>query len=91
MILSAFLIRLASILGVLLVWHLLAVLLRSAALPTPGEAMLAFGQQVPAELWKHFLISAWRVLASVFISLLLGAPLASGWGRKKNLTAFLLL
>ncbi len=88
MILSAFLIRLASILGVLLVWHLLAVLLRSAALPTPGEAMLAFGQQVPAELWKHFLISAWRVLASVFISLLLGAPLGLWLGAEEKLDRF---
>ncbi len=69
-------------------WQLLAVILENPALPAPGKAFLVFGEQIPAGLWKHFLVSGWRVLASIFLSLLAGIPLGLWLGREEKYDRF---
>ncbi|MEW6275847.1 MAG: ABC transporter permease [Bacillota bacterium] len=87
-ILSRLIFKLAPILVLFLSWQLLAVLLNSAALPTPGRAFLTFFQEIPAGLWKHFLVSSWRVLASIFISLLGGVALGLWLGAEERFDRF---
>lgn len=80
--------KLASVFSLLLVWHLLALAVSRPALPVPAEAFAVFWQQLPAGLGKHFLVSAWRVLASIFLSLLVGVPLGLFLGAEKKLDLF---
>ena len=80
--------KLAPVLTLFLGWHLLAVALNKPGLPTPGTALLAFFEQIPAGLGKHFLISSWRVLASIFISLLAGVPLGLWLGTEEKFDRF---
>lgn len=86
--LKSLLFRPAPVLALFLAWHLLAIVLNSPALPTPGRAFLTFFEQIPAGLWKHFLISSWRVLASIFISLFAGVPLGLWLGTEEKFNRF---
>ncbi|MGQ9823893.1 MAG: ABC transporter permease [Desulfotomaculales bacterium] len=83
-----FLLKLASVLFLLFAWHLLALLINKPALPVPAKAFAVFWQQLPAGLGKHFLVSSWRVLASILLSLLLGVPLGLLLGAEKKLDLF---
>lgn len=74
----------AAVLSLLLFWYLLSRLLNNPALPTPAGALVAFVTQVPSGLGYDFLVSAWRVLASIVISLALGVPAGLWLGRNRG-------
>ncbi|MCK9362795.1 MAG: ABC transporter permease [Syntrophales bacterium] len=82
------LLQIVSVLILFACWQLLALILDNPALPTPGKAFFVFFEQLPAGLWKHFLISGWRVLASIFISLAAGIPLGLLLGREDKYDRF---
>jgi NitT/TauT family transport system permease protein len=79
---------LVSIATLFAAWKLLAVMLATPALPAPGNALLVFFREMPAGLWRHFLISGWRVLASILLSLLAGIPLGLWLGREEKYDRF---
>lgn len=81
-------VKLASILSLFVVWYLLAIFLNNAALPTPGKAFFTFFEKIPEGLGRHFLISSWRVLASIVISLFVGVPFGLWLGAEKKLDRF---
>jgi ABC-type nitrate/sulfonate/bicarbonate transport system permease component len=63
-------------LGVLgLVWQVGAMLVRRPILPTPGMVLTTFAREMPGELGSHFVVSLYRVVASIVLSVALAAPL----------------
>jgi NitT/TauT family transport system permease protein len=70
----------------LLVWEAASLLLASPALPTPAGAVVQFIEQFPV-LLPHFGYSALRVVASILIGLVLGAPLGLLLGRSPRADA----
>jgi len=78
----------AAVLALLLGWYLLSLLLNNPALPPPAMALTAFITQIPSGLGRDFLISTWRVLASILISLGLGVPLGLWLGRDRQYDRF---
>lgn len=73
----------------LLGWQALAWLVDNPALPGPLPALAAFVRQWPGALSRHFLVSLWRVLASLVISLALAVPLGLYLGRQERLDSLL--
>jgi len=63
-----------AVLVLLVAWQLLAWLLHVEVLPGPGTVILAFVREVPNGLARHFLVSAWRVVASIVLAMLLAVP-----------------
>jgi len=80
---------LLSFLTLLFSWEVLALLLRNPALPPPLLALQQFVKILPATLWKHILISTYRVLISLGLGLILAVPLGLFLSRKENLDRFL--
>jgi NitT/TauT family transport system permease protein len=80
--------QVVSIATFFLAWHLLAFVLANPALPTPGNAFSVFLREIQTGLWKHFLISGWRVLASIAISLIAAVPLGLMLGREDKYDRF---
>lgn len=72
-------------LGLLLLWQLLAALVRLPILPPPGVVLTTFAQEAVADMGGHFLASAWRVLASVALAVALAAPLGLALGQSPRL------
>jgi ABC-type nitrate/sulfonate/bicarbonate transport system permease component len=65
----------AAVAALVLVWQAASLLVASAILPAPGAVAVAFVREAPGALGRHFLASAWRVVASTLLSVALGAPL----------------
>ena len=77
-----------SIALLLLLWEIASLTVRSRLLPGPFNA---FSQVVKnaAELQRHFLASAWRLILAILISLSAAVPLGLLIGREKILDRFL--
>lgn len=69
---------------VLLLWQLLASLVRTPALPPPLVALQAFGRLIGGEMGLHLLVSLYRVAASLCLGLVLGVPLGLYVGRQER-------
>ena len=69
-----------SLLVLLGLWEAGALLVRSPILPDPLAVGLAFLSELPAGLARHTAVSAWRVIASIIISVVLAAPLGLAMG-----------
>ena len=78
-----------AILFLLLGWELIAQLLKNPALPCPIPALTTFIQIFPLGLWKHFMISTYRVLTSILVGLALAVPLGLYIGRNTNIDKWL--
>ena len=72
-----------------LAWELLALLLQNPALPRPIPALVSFFNVLPEGLWKHFLVSTYRVLTSLLLGLALAVPLGLYIGRNAKLDKWL--
>lgn len=71
-------------------WWLLAVLVRSPALPDPGLATADFARMLASgELGPHLWRSSWRVLFSLGFSLVSAVPLGLVTGRNQGVDRFL--
>lgn len=67
-----------------LAWHLAAVMVDKPVLPTPWTALQKFLTLWEQSLWEHFLVSSWRVLASLIISMVTAVPLGLFLGRSEK-------
>jgi len=67
-----------------LVWHLAALAVNKPVLPTPLLALAKFSALWEESLWQHFLVSSWRVLASLVISMVTAVPLGLFMGRTEK-------
>lgn len=70
-------------LGVIILgWQMGSMALGKPFLPSPGAAFGAFfGLLFTGEMTEHFVVSAYRILASIGIALALGVPLGLAMGR----------
>jgi ABC-type nitrate/sulfonate/bicarbonate transport system permease component len=72
-----------AILVMLVAWELASLAMGSPALPTPADGIGQFVTQFPV-LLPHFGYSALRVVASILVGLVLGAPLGLLLGRSEK-------
>jgi len=80
---------LIGILLVLMMWQILAWLLDNPVLPPPLPVLVTFADElINGNLGKHFLVSLWRVAASLFLALLLAVPVGLALGQSQRLNAF---
>ncbi|MGA9532477.1 MAG: ABC transporter permease [Anaerolineales bacterium] len=68
-----------------LVWLLLAVVVDQPILPGPLIVVQTFLQELPKDLGLHFVVSLWRVLASMGLSVLLAVPAGLALGQSDRL------
>jgi NitT/TauT family transport system permease protein len=70
-----------GLLTTLVLWQLLAWVIGRTVFPPPAKVLAAFVQDIPGDLGRHFLISAWRVSAAIILSVLTAVPLGLGLGQ----------
>jgi NitT/TauT family transport system permease protein len=71
--------------GLLAAWGLLATLLRVNVLPGPWVVAQALVSEVPRGLGRHFLVSGWRVVASIAVSVVTAVPAGLVLGQSPQL------
>lgn len=74
--------------GLIAFWGILSQLLSIKALPAPQVAFVSFIALLPGELGRHLLVSAYRVVVSLAVSLVAGIPTGLVMGRNKTLDRF---
>jgi NitT/TauT family transport system permease protein len=75
-------------LSLIVLWQLLSWLLRTEVLPGPWTTAQAFVAAVPRGLWRHFLVSGYRVVAGIFLAMLVALPLGLMLGQSRSLNRF---
>lgn len=70
-----------GLIATIIIWELLALLLNRSVFPPPTQVLLVFFQNIGGDLGRHFLVSAWRVIAAVVLSVALAVPLGLGLGQ----------
>jgi NitT/TauT family transport system permease protein len=77
---------LLAVLGLLVIWQLIAALLGQPILPTPLDVGQALWEElVSGRLVGHLLASLWRVFASTLLAVALAAPAGLVLGQSKRL------
>ena len=71
--------------ALIVLWQLASWLVNSAILPGPIVVGQAFIEELGDDLGAHFLVSLWRVLASIILAVLLAAPAGIALGQSKRL------
>lgn len=74
-----------GVFGLLLAWQLVAILLREDLLPGPWAVGQALVRELPRGLGRHFLVSGWRVVASIVISVVTAVPAGLVLGQSQRL------
>jgi ABC-type nitrate/sulfonate/bicarbonate transport system permease component len=74
-----------SALAVGLIWLLLAAIVDQPILPGPIVVVKTFLQELPNDLGLHFVVSLWRVLASMALSVMLAVPAGLVLGQSERL------
>lgn len=78
----------------LVLWQIASLLLQRDILPPPVDVLTTFGRQIlrdprcitpPYSLGCHFLVSAWRVVAALVLSVILAAPAGLALGQSRLL------
>jgi len=65
---------LIAALALVTVWEIAALVVQRDILPAPTDVLVALGAQVPRGLGWHFVVSAWRVVASIALAVALATP-----------------
>ncbi len=74
-----------AVVGVILAWQGLAWLVHRDVLPTPYAVLQALLIELPRGLGRHFLVSAWRVVASVIVAVATAVPAGLVLGQSPRL------
>lgn len=67
------------------VWEVVALVLHRDILPAPTAVLTVFFAQLPHSLGWHFLVSTWRVVASIALSVALATPAGLVLGQNETL------
>ena len=70
-----------GLLATVLLWQLLAWVINRPVFPPPAQVLVVFVKDIPGDLGRHFLISAWRVSAAILLSVLVAVPVGLGLGQ----------
>ena len=65
----------------LIIWQILAMLLNRTVFPPPTEVLVVFFRLIFQDLGRHFLVSAWRVVAAIVLAVLIAVPIGLGLGQ----------
>lgn len=76
---------LLAALALLSLWQGFALLVRRPILPTPVSVLIAFVHEVPRDLGRHFLVSLYRVVASIALAIVLATPSGLVLGQSARL------
>ncbi len=76
-------------LALLIVWQIAAWLVHRDLLPGPVAVLEALARETPRGLARHFLVSGWRVVASVVLSVATGVPAGLVLGQSERLNRIL--
>jgi ABC-type nitrate/sulfonate/bicarbonate transport system permease component len=71
--------------AILVIWQMAALIVNEPILPGPIEVSRAFIEEMRGELPQHFLVSTWRVVASVLLAVALAAPAGLILGQSESL------
>ena len=73
--------------GIVLImfWQFVALLVDEPILPGPVRVGQVFVNEMGGGLPSHFLVSTWRVLASILLSILLAAPAGLILGQSEKI------
>jgi NitT/TauT family transport system permease protein len=71
--------------AILVIWQMAAIIVNEPILPGPIEVAGAFFEEIQDDLAQHFLVSTWRVLASVLLAVILAAPAGLIMGQSERL------
>jgi NitT/TauT family transport system permease protein len=74
-----------GVLGLLILWQLAAWVVDEPILPGPVAVLQALIYELPRGLGRHFLVSAWRVIASIAIAMLFAVPAGLALGQSRRL------
>lgn len=78
-----------SVLGaavvLLLTWQTMAMIVQRPILPTPLAALRTFLRELPRELGRHFIVSLYRVVASIALAIALATPAGLVLGQSERL------
>jgi len=76
---------LIAAIALLFIWQLVALVVNRPILPGPVQVGRAFIEGMGDDLGGHFLVSAWRVLASIILAVALAAPAGLILGQSQRL------
>jgi NitT/TauT family transport system permease protein len=72
---------LIGLVATLIIWQIVALLLNRSVFPPPSQVLVVFSQIIWGELGRHFVVSAWRVVAAIILSVLVAVPIGLGLGQ----------
>lgn len=71
--------------AILVIWQMAAFIVNETILPGPVVVARAFFEELRDDLAQHFLVSTWRVVASVLLAVALAAPAGMILGQSERL------
>ncbi len=74
---------------VIILWYILHIFIRSSIIPGPYETILTFGRLMTGDLFLHMLVSIFRIIAAILISMSIGVPLGLWIGLSKRADSFI--
>jgi len=74
-----------AIIIILILWQLISMIVNQPILPSPIRVAHAFLSEITNDLIKHFIVSLWRVLASMALAILFAVPAGLVLGQSKRL------
>ncbi|RJX18095.1 MAG: ABC transporter permease [Ammonifex sp.] len=77
-----------AVLVLLVFWMILAAVIDKPALPQPFKAFAVFFRELPGLLWRHLLVSTYRVLAGIALAVLTAVPFGLYMGRNAGADRF---
>ena len=75
--------------AILVTWQVISWLLNMTILPPPTEVLQAFFIALPHDLGRHFLVSGFRVVASILLAVATAWPLGLAVGQSARLDRLL--
>lgn len=74
-----------AVITLLVIWQLISTIVNKPILPSPIRVSVIFLTELSNGLITHFLVSLWRVLASMALAILIAAPAGLILGQSKRL------
>lgn len=69
----------------LIVWQVAAMIVNLSILPPPLDVLRVFFRELRGDMWIHFLVSLWRVVAGMVLSVVVAVPAGLAIGGSATL------
>jgi ABC-type nitrate/sulfonate/bicarbonate transport system permease component len=74
-----------AVITIIILWQVISMIINQPILPSPIKVAMVFITELSNGLLIHFLVSLWRVLASMALAILLAVPSGLILGQSKKL------